>query len=104
MSMLRVNSGTANEDCNHSASYASILGHPPRVAIMFAVSKTPDIAAYVWAPFAPSESEAGFRPANGGQVATSDDSGPEANVITRLLKIELDPAKPGCCNATIAVQ
>jgi len=41
---------------------------------------------------------------SGGQTATSDDSGPEANVITRLLKIELDPAKPGCCNATIAVQ
>jgi len=82
------------------------LGRPLLAAVIFAVSKTPDIAAYVWAPVAPSESRSRLQvsQSSGGQAATPDDSGPEANVVTRLLKIELDPAKPGCCNATIAVQ
>lgn len=50
--------------------------------------------------------EAGFRPekSSGGQAATPNDSGPQANVIGRLLKIELDPAKSECCIATSAVQ
>jgi len=41
---------------------------------------------------------------SGGQAATPNDSGPQANVIGRLLKIELDPAKSECCIATSAVQ
>ena len=41
---------------------------------------------------------------SGGQAATPKDSGPQANVIGRLLKIELDPAKSECCTATSAVQ
>jgi hypothetical protein len=41
---------------------------------------------------------------SGEQAATPDDSGPEANVIGGLLKIELDPAKLECCAAAGAVQ
>ena len=39
-----------------AAATLPILGHPLQAAVVFEVSKTPDIAAYVWAPLAPSES------------------------------------------------
>jgi hypothetical protein len=38
------------------------------------------------------------------RAAPPDTSRSEANVMGRLLKIELDPAKPECCTATSAVQ
>ena len=49
--------------------------------------------------------EAGFRPKIIWRAGRDpNDSGPQANVIGRLLKIELDPAKSECCIATSAVQ
>ena len=101
--MLQVNSGTANEDCSHRGTLHSWTS--PRVRPHRAWQDAGGRGLRVSAACTERE----LKPAqagksSGGHAATPDDSGPEANFIARLLKIELDPAKPECCIATSAVQ
>src|ERR1700704_3480711 len=103
MSMLRVNSGTANEDCSHRGTLHSWTSPAScrHIAWQDAGGRGLRVGAVC--------TERELKPAQAGkssgeQAATPNDSGPQANVVGRLLKIELDPAKSECCTATSAVQ
>src|SRR5882724_10231657 len=101
MSMLRVNSGTADEDCSHRGTLHSWMSPASCHIAQDAGDRGLRVSAVC--------TERELKPAqagksSGGQAATPNDSGPQANVIGRLLKIELDPAKSECCIATSAVQ